>query len=351
MAAETTPKVQSDDCRALVQYAGPHWTVNEVMAAAAGVKASIILRRKTNEPDAEASAALLMLTARDLGLPPVAAIPQMHVIEGNVTVSPHLMLALIQRSGLGTVLISEGPGWCKVRMARHDGTTEHEVAWDMDRAKAAGLAGKSNWKNHQPNMLRARAIGECARIVFADVIYGLYTPQDFDHTEETAEEAPWEPRVVEDTSAPVDRIGQEGVQRIFAACKAAARQIGCDEKELVEEVKRRRKEIGKENVADFTREEGDAIAMWLAQRIEQARTVDGEFEPDDTPDSAAPTAAELFPEGGMTPVTRWREVCDEHGLGLEEQKALQERAFGAVRPPESPDDMAALVAATLEEIV
>jgi len=76
-----------------------------------------------------------------------------------------------------------------------------------------------------------------------------------------------------------------------------------------------------------------------------------EPEPDGTPDSAAPEAVELFPAGGMTPPTKWREVCDEHGIGLDGQSALQVKVFGTLRPPESPDEMAALIAATLEEIV
>jgi hypothetical protein len=47
---------------------------------------------------------LVLMTGRDLGIPPTTAIRECYVIEGNVTVSPQIRLARIRQLGLGRVL-------------------------------------------------------------------------------------------------------------------------------------------------------------------------------------------------------------------------------------------------------
>ena len=320
------------------------WSVEDIQLAAAGIKASIICKRKTNEPDAEASAVLLMLTARDLGLPPVATLPQMHIIEGNVTISSHLMLALIARSGLGTVDMEHGDGWCEVTMTRHDGhIAPYTSRWDRARAETAGVLGKANWQKHEGPMLRARGIGECAKIVFPDVVFGLYTPQEFDHTDYDAEESEWAPRVV-DTSTqngdfeaePVDRIGHEGSGAIFAVLKDVAGKTGRGEKQLVAEVKERASAHGG-RVTDLTEAQGQEIVDWLT----------GLLTDEPAPAEADDEFSDTFPKGGDTTVSEWRETCSAQGIRGKLQHRLQLHTFGTVQPPESPDDMGELVDATL----
>jgi hypothetical protein len=52
------------------------------------------------------------------------------------------------------------------------------IDWDMARAKAAGLAGKDNYKSFPRQMLRARVISEGVRAVFPAVLNGMYTPEE-----------------------------------------------------------------------------------------------------------------------------------------------------------------------------
>ncbi len=57
------------------------------------------------------------------------------------------------------------------------------ISWDMDRAKAAGLSGKDNWKKFPRQMLRARLLSEGIRTVYPMATSGMYVPeevQDFD---------------------------------------------------------------------------------------------------------------------------------------------------------------------------
>jgi hypothetical protein len=53
-----------------------------------------------------------------------------------------------------------------------------KVDWDMDRAKAAGLGGKDNWKKFPRQMLRARCISDGVRGVYPAVLQGFYTPEE-----------------------------------------------------------------------------------------------------------------------------------------------------------------------------
>jgi len=154
------------------------WSVSDCREAAMGLYASELMACRTNnEKEAQATAFLKLLYARDLGLPPVAAQPHIRVIKGNVTLSPHLMLALIaKRHEPGAdVQIDEEDGICTVTMLRPNGPVKaYSVTWDVEKARTAGLANGENWKRYLPNMLRVRAIGECARIVWPDVVCGAY---------------------------------------------------------------------------------------------------------------------------------------------------------------------------------
>jgi hypothetical protein len=46
----------------------------------------------------------------------------------------------------------------------------------VDDAKAAGLLGRGPWSKHRAEMLRARAKSNLARLVFPDVLAGVYSP-------------------------------------------------------------------------------------------------------------------------------------------------------------------------------
>ena len=56
-------------------------------------------------------------------------------------------------------------------------------------AKTLGLAGKDNWKKQPATMLKWRAVSACARVVFPDVIQGMYTPEEIGQDTEQVEVA------------------------------------------------------------------------------------------------------------------------------------------------------------------
>ena len=132
----------------------------------------------------------IMQLSRELNIPPAQAINQINVIHGKPTTSPQLMLALIERSGLlKNLKIEIGDNQCVVEMTRKGRDTHREV-FSMDDARRMGLAGKDNWRKQPKVMLKWRAVSACARIVFSDVIMGLYSPEEINpdiHVSENGE--------------------------------------------------------------------------------------------------------------------------------------------------------------------
>ena len=128
----------------------------------------------------EQQAAIVMLKGHELGLGLAGAFEFIHVIDGKPSISPKGALALIQRSGelagleIHDLTDTKGiPTRCKVTMKRKNGFS-YTVEYSMADAQRAGIVkDKSAWEKYPANMLRWRAVGYCADVVFPDVLGGL----------------------------------------------------------------------------------------------------------------------------------------------------------------------------------
>lgn len=143
----------------------------------------------------------IMLTGRELGIPTMAALNTINVIQQKPTISPQLMLALIERSGqLEDIQIESHADGVTCTMKRR-GRSAHSETFGNKEAHAAGLLGKENYKKQPLVMFRWRAVASCARVVFPDVILGLYTP------DEMGAEVTTEGEVIEQREAGEDKGG------------------------------------------------------------------------------------------------------------------------------------------------
>lgn len=130
----------------------------------------------------EQAALTIMLQGRELGLQPMAAIRNIYVIEGKPSLSADLMSALVIQQGHPPIKVVEStPEKCTV-IAQRRGGEPYTHTFTIKEADKAGLLNKSNWKSYPASMLRARAIGGAARIVFPDVLAGVYTPDELGAT-------------------------------------------------------------------------------------------------------------------------------------------------------------------------
>ena len=141
----------------------------------------------------DAQAATICLKGYELGLSLTASFELIHVIDSKPAISPRGALALILNSPLLENLEikdendDKGAPWaCTVTMKRKNGFS-YTARFTMDDAKRAGLikAG-SGWEKYPANMLRARAIGYCADVVFPDVLGGLKRADEFGANLDTA---------------------------------------------------------------------------------------------------------------------------------------------------------------------
>lgn len=125
-----------------------------------------------------------ILAGHDMGLTPLTALRGIHVIEGKPTISADLMASIILASGKAKFfrcVLAESNAQKATYETHRDGDPEPvRHVFTMDDAKAAELAGKGMWKKYPRNMLRARCISELARMVYPDLLAGVYTAEELE---------------------------------------------------------------------------------------------------------------------------------------------------------------------------
>jgi hypothetical protein len=131
-------------------------------------------------------AAAIMIKGYELGFSLSASFENIYMIEEKPSLSPRGALALIYNSPecAGVKIVDEvdskgAPSACVVTMKRRNGL-EYTSRFTMEDAKRAGLVKDgSGWTKYPANMLRYRAIGYAADIVFPDVIGGTKRADEY----------------------------------------------------------------------------------------------------------------------------------------------------------------------------
>lgn len=120
----------------------------------------------------KAGVMMIMLAARELGIPPMQALNGgLNIINGKVEVSAGMMSALIRRAGHTIGTKEETPTKCTLYGKRIDNGQEEEASFTLEEAKAAGLIKSGGaWTKCPPDMLWNRALSRLKRRLFSDVI-------------------------------------------------------------------------------------------------------------------------------------------------------------------------------------
>lgn len=144
----------------------------EVQAMAAAAANSKLFGVKTQD-----EALALMLLAQAEGLHPMRAVQQYHIIQGRPAMKSEAILARFQEAGgvVRWLVSNEQEAKATFTSKAREEITVH---WTIERAKQAGLAGKDNWRNYAPQMLRARCIAEGVRAIAPGCILGMLSTDE-----------------------------------------------------------------------------------------------------------------------------------------------------------------------------
>jgi hypothetical protein len=144
------------------------------LVAAASSLAPDALRGKPHD------ALIVLMAGRELGLAPMQSMRMLGVIKGKVTLAADATVALVRRSGecLQWRLVESTASKATYLTQRKGDTEPTTLTWTIEQAQRAGLTGGQGWRSYPEAMLRARCAAALARIVYPDLVAGIYDPDE-----------------------------------------------------------------------------------------------------------------------------------------------------------------------------
>jgi hypothetical protein len=118
-----------------------------------------------------------MLIAQAEGRHPASAANDYNIIQGRPAKKADAMLRDFLSAGGKVTWLSLTDTKAEATFAHPAGGTV-TIAWDMARAKAAGLGGTDMWAKYPRQMLRSRVVSEGIRTVFPGATSGMYVPEE-----------------------------------------------------------------------------------------------------------------------------------------------------------------------------
>lgn len=123
-----------------------------------------------------------ILAGREMGLPAMASLRALHIVEGKPTLAADFIRARVLQSGLVDYFrCSERTPEKATFVIKRKDEPEMSLSYTLDEARTAGLVKpKSGWERNAADMLVARASSKLARLVCPEITFGLYAREEFD---------------------------------------------------------------------------------------------------------------------------------------------------------------------------
>jgi hypothetical protein len=121
-----------------------------------------------------------VLTGRELGIPPMAALRGISFVEGKPVLDQALHLGIMIARGAEFRWISDGSDGTAQLYLKRPGQEPFISVFTMEMAKKAQLDTKPTWKKYPAAMLRARCVSAASRAYFADALSGCYVPGELE---------------------------------------------------------------------------------------------------------------------------------------------------------------------------
>ena len=152
-----TPPLVPSDHEMMVYHTMAEQAVSSKMYKGMGEKAGVMM---------------IMLAARELGIPPMQALNGgINIIQGKVEISARMMSALIRKAGHMLKVDECTELNCTVTGRRWDTNETLTCSFSVEEAKTAGIYKiGGGWVKWPKDMCFARALSRLARQLFSDVI-------------------------------------------------------------------------------------------------------------------------------------------------------------------------------------
>lgn len=167
----------------------------------------------------------LMLIAQAEGKHPATIAQDYDMIQGRPALKSVAALSRFQHAG-GSIQWHERTDVLASATFTHKLGGSVEIAWSIERARAAQLTGKDNWKKFPAQMLAARVVAEGVRACFPACLNGFYLAeevQDFEPRNEPRNEPAKRqqaPRMEVTQAPPVDLADPAERDALLADLKA-----------------------------------------------------------------------------------------------------------------------------------
>lgn len=133
------------------------------------------------QPEAAVAA---MLFGRELGMPPLQALANVHMVEGKPTMSAEHLRAMVLAAGHEIEFPELTGVQVTIRGRRKGGSGWTVVTWNKAMVEQAGLGHKDNHRKYPRAMLVARASADLIRMIFADVTHGIRATEEVEDGEQ-----------------------------------------------------------------------------------------------------------------------------------------------------------------------
>ncbi|MFA5377596.1 MAG: hypothetical protein WC455_17730 [Dehalococcoidia bacterium] len=124
-----------------------------------------------------AGAITIIEYGRELGIPPVAALQTMSIVNGKLCMESKAILALFQNHGGKIKIIERSKVRAKIEFSKN-GNEPYVHEYTMEQAKTEQLAGKAMWTKIPETMLFWRAIATGIRAYDPGTMFGLYSKEE-----------------------------------------------------------------------------------------------------------------------------------------------------------------------------
>ncbi len=147
-------------------------TEHEMMVYHTMAEQAITSKMYGNNFKDKSAVMMIMLSARELGIPPMQALNGgLNMIQGKVEISARMMSALIRKAGHRIKVQECTANQCVLYGTRGDTGETQSASFSVAEAQLAGLVKPGGgWVKWPKDMCFARALSRLARQLFSDVI-------------------------------------------------------------------------------------------------------------------------------------------------------------------------------------